>query len=150
MDMFGRRSIYGCLCFRALTTGLTWAAYVVIRAEEGEDPGGRGAVGNPDVSRTPVMKPEKAKRQLERMLLSVTPVSVLMLLGEVFREMGRGAGARLGCDRRHLQGRRVELDGVGLGPGRPPAQAPRALSPVAGQALPSSTPSQNDLRTTLR
>jgi hypothetical protein len=35
------------------------------------------------------MKPEKAKRQLERMLLSFSPGSVLMLLGEVFQEMGR-------------------------------------------------------------
>ena len=97
--------------------GLTWAAYFIIRAEEGEDPGGRGAVGNQYVPRSPVMKPEKAKRQLERMLLSFTPGSVVMLLGEVFREMGREAredGSEAIADNYEIAESSLTVLGLGL------------------------------------
>jgi hypothetical protein len=47
------------------------------------------------------MKPEQAKRQLEQMLLSFSPGSVLMLLGEVFgqwTEEARGGGSEIIAD----------------------------------------------------
>jgi hypothetical protein len=63
------------------------------------------------------MKPEKAKRQLERMVLSLTPGSVLMLLGEVFREMGREAregGSEVIADNYEIAEASLTVLGLGL------------------------------------
>jgi hypothetical protein len=63
------------------------------------------------------MKPEKAKRQLERMVLSLTPGSVLMLLGEVFREMGREArdgGSEVIADNYEIADASLTVLGLGL------------------------------------
>ncbi len=63
------------------------------------------------------MKPEKAKRQLERMLLSFSPGSVLMLLGEVFQEMGRETregGSQVIADNDQIGEASLTVLGLGL------------------------------------
>lgn len=71
-----------------------WKApsYFVAAVKECLNPAGRSA-NNPVVPRSLIMKPEKAKRQLERMLSSFSPGSVLMMIGEFFAERANEARA---------------------------------------------------------
>lgn len=62
------------------------------------------------------MKPEQAKRQLEKMLSSFSPGSVLMLLGEVFHEMveeAREGGSEIIAD--NLKEAEAAMNVLGLG-----------------------------------
>ena len=62
------------------------------------------------------MKPEQAKRQLEKMLFSYSPGSVLMLLGEVFAawaEEAREGGSEVIAD--NLKQAEATTNVVGFG-----------------------------------
>lgn len=63
------------------------------------------------------MKPEKAKKQLEKMLRSLTPGSVLMLIGEVFgtwAEEARRGGSDVGEESFKLAESTMTVVGLGL------------------------------------
>lgn len=63
------------------------------------------------------MKPEKAKKQLEKILLSFKPGSVFLMVGEVYgewAEYAREQGSEIGHDNYKLAEATVTVVGYGL------------------------------------